>query len=294
MSDYLTTRELATLLRIKERKVYDLAASGQVPCTKATGKLLFPRREVERWLAAAQSSQRHNPSGTPPPAVFLGSHDPLLEWALRESCTGIASAFDSSLDGLTRFQAREGMATGMHLLESASGTWNIRQVQATCGGEPVVLVAWARRRRGLLVRRDDTRSIQGIADLPGQRLAARQAEAGAQHLLRHLLARDGVDADAINVVGAARSELDAALMVSEGKADVAFGLEVIAKLLGLPFVPVIEECFDLLVDRHAWFEPAFQTFWAFCQGAAFATRARDLAGYDISDLGAVRFNGPPS
>jgi len=35
MSEYLTTKELAELLRIKERKVYDLAASGAVPCSKA-------------------------------------------------------------------------------------------------------------------------------------------------------------------------------------------------------------------------------------------------------------------
>ena len=93
-TEYLTTRELAALLRIKERKVYDLAASGTVPCSKAMGKLLFPRTEIEAWIAAG----RHRPEsrqdirrGSAPrssfvrPNVVLGSHDPLLEWALRES-----------------------------------------------------------------------------------------------------------------------------------------------------------------------------------------------------------------
>ena len=37
MPEYLTTKELAELLRIKERKVYDLAAAGQVPCSKVSG-----------------------------------------------------------------------------------------------------------------------------------------------------------------------------------------------------------------------------------------------------------------
>ena len=50
MTEYLTTRELAELLRIKERKVYDLAASGKVPCSRATGRLLFPRAEIEAWI----------------------------------------------------------------------------------------------------------------------------------------------------------------------------------------------------------------------------------------------------
>ena len=54
MTQYLTTRELAELLRIKERKVYDLAASGEVPCSRATGKLLFPREAIDAWL------QRHS------------------------------------------------------------------------------------------------------------------------------------------------------------------------------------------------------------------------------------------
>ena len=55
LPDYLTTSELAELLRIKERKVYQMAASGKIPCTRATGKLLFPRKEVESWLEGKAS-----------------------------------------------------------------------------------------------------------------------------------------------------------------------------------------------------------------------------------------------
>ncbi len=54
-SDYLTTKELADLLRIKERRVYGLAASGDVPCVRVVGKLLFPRNQIEAWMAAARS-----------------------------------------------------------------------------------------------------------------------------------------------------------------------------------------------------------------------------------------------
>ena len=51
LPDFLTTREVAALLRVKERKVYDLAAAGQIPCRRITGKLLFPRAEIEAWLS---------------------------------------------------------------------------------------------------------------------------------------------------------------------------------------------------------------------------------------------------
>ena len=125
MSDeYLTTKELAALLRIKERKVYDLAASGAVPCSKALGKLLFPRAEIEQWLADGRTRAPERRTD-PPPDVFLGSHDPLLEWAIRESDCGLATNFDSSLDGLARFARRDGIASGLHLRDPETGVWNV-------------------------------------------------------------------------------------------------------------------------------------------------------------------------
>ena len=60
MTEFLTTKEVAALLRIKERKVYDLTSSGALPCTRAIGKLLFPRAQIEAWLAS--NSQTPSPS----------------------------------------------------------------------------------------------------------------------------------------------------------------------------------------------------------------------------------------
>ena len=56
MTDFLTTRELASILRVKERKVYDLVATGALPVRRVTGKLLFPRDEIEVWLGAQSRS----------------------------------------------------------------------------------------------------------------------------------------------------------------------------------------------------------------------------------------------
>ena len=147
MSEFLTTKELAELLRIKERKIYDLAASGTVPCSKATGKLLFPRDAINAWLKRHGSGLE--PSEVKPrPDVFLGSHDPLLDWALRESHSGIATYFDGSADGLSRFGQREGLAAGLHLYEASVDDWNTPLVIERCGALPVVLIEWAKRQRG--------------------------------------------------------------------------------------------------------------------------------------------------
>ena len=56
MNEYLTTAETARYLRLGERKLYELVAQGRIPCTKATGKWLFPKALLDRWLAGARAS----------------------------------------------------------------------------------------------------------------------------------------------------------------------------------------------------------------------------------------------
>ena len=89
MPDLLTTDEAATYLRLSERKLYELVANGAVPCTKVTGKWLFPKAALDRWLAAGLLTPAL--AHAPAPPIMGGSHDPLLEWAQRESGSGLAA-----------------------------------------------------------------------------------------------------------------------------------------------------------------------------------------------------------
>ncbi len=287
--EYLTTKEVADLLRIKERKVYDLAASSDIPCTRALGKLLFRRSAIDSWLS-------HHASGdgveTPaPPTVFLGSHDPLLEWCLRESRAGIASYVDGSLDGLDRFAQGEGIATGLHVFDPATDQWNVTEVERRFAGQPVVLVEWAWRERGLIVASGNPKKIEGVGNLDGQRIVPRQSKAGSQVLFEHLLEDAEVKDSVVNLEHAARTETDAALAVQEGQADAAFGLMAVASQFRLDFIPIIRERFDLLVWRSEWFEQPFQTFLAMTRSDLFAERISHMPGYDVADVGCVHFNG---
>jgi excisionase family DNA binding protein len=288
LTEYLTTRELAELLRIKERKVYDLAASGEVPCSRATGKLLFPRREIDAWLAR----NAQGPAAEPLPQVIVGSHDPLLEWALRESRCGLASYFDSSLDGLQRFADGAGIATGLHLYDADTDSWNRAAVERRFAHSSVVLVDWARRARGIILRPEASAAVNGLEDLAKLKIVPRQAEAGSQVLLEALLRQRSIDPQALNWTRAARSEVDAVIEVVEGRADAAFGLASLAGQHRLGFLPLIDEHYDILIDRHAWFEPTWQAFLAFCASAEFERHASEMVGYDVSARFTVNFNGP--
>jgi len=296
---YLTTKELADLIRVRERKVYDLAAAGEVPFTRVTGKLLFPRHLIEAWLARHTELSADLAALPDPPPVAAGSHDPLLDWALRDSRSDIATMFDGSLDGLERFADRRALFCGLHVPEEAPGPgeerealgWNQARVAARFAAMPVVLVEWAWRERGLIVQPDNPLQIAALSDIAGKRFVPRQAEAGTQHLFRALADRAGLDQGAVSFAPPARSEQDVAVSVLNGHADAGLGLLSVAREYRLGFVPLARERFDLLVWRRSWFEPAFQTLLAFCRSRAFADRAEELGGYDIGGLGRVWFNG---
>jgi putative molybdopterin biosynthesis protein len=294
MTQFLTTRELAAMLRVKERKVYELASEGVLPVRRVTGKLLFPRAEIEEWIVANGGTKPGRSAPAPAlPQVIAGGHDPLLEWALRESRSGIAAFLDGALDGLARLTNGDCIAAGLHIPERGKDAWNVAAVRESFGDRPVVLVEWAMRTRGLMFRAEKSRMIDSLKKARGLRFQSRQPEAGSELVLSQLLAREGLKKSDLNCVELVeRSETDLAMAISAGRADVGLGIEASARQFQLAFKPLITERFDLLIWRKAYFDPPFQTLIRFCASAPFERRAQELGGYDIAGFGTVHFNGP--
>ncbi|MEM8630895.1 MAG: substrate-binding domain-containing protein [Pseudomonadota bacterium] len=280
---YLTTREVADLLRVKERKVYDLAAEGEIPHRRITGKLLFPQEELRAWIEGAPEPPRDRP------ALLTGSHDPLLDWALRASGASLGTLICGSREGLERFQRAEAAVTGLHL--RSGDAWNIPDVEAL-GTQDAVLIAWARRSRGLMLRKSLT-GVDSLGDLKGRRLALRQEGSGTARLLDELMRAAGlVPQDFDEAPETARTESDAAAAVAAGEADAALGLQSMASRFGLRFLPLLDETFDLLIDRRAYFTAPVQTLFSFCRTQAFQDKAITMGGYDTRTLGQVRWLSP--
>lgn len=288
--ELMTTREVAEYLRIKERKVYDLVRARKIPCARVTGKWLFARGEIDRWVAGHQAAGAEAAEARPP--VIAGSHDPLLDWAARESRCGLALLPGGSRDGLRRIAAGGALAAGIHLLD-ASGDYNVPAVRRELPGQPVVVIGWAEREQGLVVAPGNPLGLGALADIAarGARLVARQEDAGSQVLLRHLAAAAGLDLAALATLPQpATSENDLGLAIVEGKADVGLAVRPVATQYRLGFVPLRRERFDLVMRRRDYFEPPVQALLAFARTPAFAARAADLGGYDIARLGTVVWN----
>jgi putative molybdopterin biosynthesis protein len=297
MTDFFTTRELASLLRVKERKIYDLAAEGKLPVRRVTGKLLFPRDEIEAWIltngAQCEPSFQSSERPAPPLAIVVGGHDPLLEWALRESRSEIAAYFDGTLDALERGPRQDFIAAGLHIPERDGDGWNLTAVREAYAGKPVVLIEWAKRNRGLIYRSDLGRPIRSLRSTRGLRFQRRQQEAGSEMVLARLLESERLrQEDLHSGETVERTEMDLAIAIASGKADVGLGIESMARQFRLGFTPLIVERFDLLVWRKAYFDPPMQKLLHFCASDTFVQRAKELGGYDIGGFDTVHFNGP--
>ncbi|MGR9115730.1 MAG: substrate-binding domain-containing protein [Gammaproteobacteria bacterium] len=293
MQELMTVQEVAEYLRIKERKVYDLLAHKRIPCTRVTGKWLFPRFQIDRWLEQNSEIQQEGFAEKMPPRLLVGSHDPLLEWALRESDFPFAIQTTGSSEGLARFISEDAMVCGLHILDPETNEYNIPVVQKNLDRQPVVLIEWARRQQGILVAPGNPLAIKQISDLKTKKVKIidRQAGAGSYILLETLLRREGISKEELTLlVQPARSELDIGAAVANGKADAGIAIEAVASQFKLDFIPLGYEFFDLVIHHRHYFDEPFQRLLSFTKQPQFLEKAEELDGYDVLRLGRVRYN----
>jgi excisionase family DNA binding protein len=288
----LTTQEAAEYLRLKERKIYELVSEGAIPCTKVTGKWLFPKEALDRWL----SSSLARPDGfdaTAPAPIVGGSHDPLLEWALRESGSGLATLPEGSEAGLQRLEQGGAVAAAIHLhaLED-DGDANVAALQARGAFHDAVLIGFVRREQGFVVAPGNPLRLHSISDVvtAKARMAMRPEGAGAHLLLLSLLFRAGLAMDQMTrVQPVCPTGPDVAQAIRAGRADCGVATRAVAGAAGLDFVPLTWESFDLVMRQRDYFRPALQALIGLVRSEALAARASELGGYDLAPAGIVRF-----
>ena len=229
--ELLTTGEAADYLRIGERLAHELIAERQVPCTKVTGKWLFPRADLDRWLLAGMA-RPHGVVPAEPPPIVGGSHDPLLQWALSESRAGLAILPEGSEAGYRRLLRGEVVAAAIHFhdVDDPERDANVEMVAREATLYDAVLIGFAAREQGMLVATGNPLDIGSLLDarLKKARLIVRPAGAGAQQLLEALLKRDGVQVSDCLIVAEAPTGPDIAQVIRAGHGDYGIATRAVA------------------------------------------------------------------
>jgi putative molybdopterin biosynthesis protein len=229
--------------------------------------------------------------------LCTGSHDLAIgvledQLKLRHPELKIAAANVGSLGGLLALQRGETHMAGTHLLDAESGVYNIPDIQRTIPKVPVVLVHLAQREQGILVARGNPKSIRGLGDLAtkGIRFVNRQAGSGTRLLLDFELKKLGISATSI--AGYEREEfthMAVGVAIASGLADAGLAVRAAAQALGLDFIPIANEQYDLLMRRAFFESPRGAQVHEVLGSRDFVDAVNALGGYDASRAGTVLY-----
>jgi putative molybdopterin biosynthesis protein len=247
---------------------------------KVQVELLRPQTEVDATL------------------VCIGSHDNILDLIAnhlhrRRPIVRISSAHVGSMGGIMAIRRGEAHIAGSHLLDETSGEYNISFIQRFLKSQPLQLINLCYRRQGLMVARGNPKKIAGFADIAreGLHFINRQNGAGTRLLTDKVLADAGIEA--ATIIGYDHEEythMSVAAAVANGSADAGMGILAAANALGLDFVPVAEERYDLIVPAEHLDDARVATLLKLIRDDSDLHRAiLALGGYDLRDCGRVLY-----
>ena len=299
MQRLLSTTEVAEFLNIHEKMVYTLVADKAMPATKIAGKWLFPQYLIEQWV---ENNTINFPDNARPLTsnqrliVLAGSNDPLLDKAItlfNQSHRGHLAVFGNvgSMGGVQALRNNLCHIAASHLIQDDESDYNFQFAAQEFDKMPVV-INFCRRVQGLIVPKGNPKAIASIADLgrAGLRMVNRPLGTGTRLLLDKELQKAEIRGD--KIIGYDQEvsrHIDAGLEVLAGRADVGLGIETAANTLGLDFLPLRWERFDLMVAKDVFFEKSIQSFFSLLQSPSFREVGKVLKGYDIEQAGKIVF-----
>ncbi len=227
--------------------------------------------------------------------VVTGSHDltmELLADALRREQKGVRliSTNVGSLSGLMALARDEAHIAGSHLLDEETGEYNLPYVRRLIPDRDVVVLGFVYREQGLIVPPGNPKNIRDLEDLtrPDVVFVNRQRGAGTRVLLDYELKRRGINPRQIK--GYERMEythLAVAATVKSGAADCGLGILAAARALGLDFIPLFRERYDLVIPREYYESDLLAPLLEVIRSDRFREAVEALGGYDTSIMGEV-------
>jgi putative molybdopterin biosynthesis protein len=295
----MNTKEVAEYLGVHEKQVYALIRDRELPATRITGKWIFPRDLIDRWIAVhAKAGEEGAPGrrkGSDPGLLAAGSNDPVLEIllnAVKESSPGllIFSSSTGSTEGLRLLGEGATDIAWCHLLDPETGSYNIPFLSSYLGDRKFAVVHLFYRELGFISAKDAPLRVARFEDLASKdvRFINRQEGSGTRVFLDYNLRKRAIDPSGIRGYDrVVYTHVEAGLALLSGEADACLATVAVARMLGLPFVSLVKESFDMVLAQHTFFTRGVQAFIGTLNSASFRTRVAPLGDYDFSDSGKI-------
>ena len=231
--------------------------------------------------------------------LAIGSHDntlDLLDSMLRKAHPQfrLTSAHVGSLGGIMALKRRQCHLAGSHLLDPATGVYNIKAIEDNLE-EPTVLLRLVDREQGILTAPGNPLGISSIEDLakPGVRFINRQRGSGTRVLLDYRLSCLGIAPTSINGYRDEEyTHMNVAAAVLSGRVDAGLAVRAAANALGLPFMPIGVEEYDLVIPKRFFVTDAVQALLEVIRSEAFAHTVEGMGGYGTQKTGQIIWEYP--
>ncbi|HQL01447.1 MAG TPA: helix-turn-helix transcriptional regulator [Smithellaceae bacterium] len=297
--DLMNTKEVAKYLDIHEKQVYALIKAAKIPCTRVTGKWIFPLRLIEDWIeSSAQDGlqqARRKINKMEGALLASGSNDPVLDMlltAMKKDHTDfhIFSANTGSTAGLEALNSGLTDIAFSHLLDAETGDYNIPFLKKYCPDQNPVVVNLFTRQIGFVLSREMTKPFTGWESLIKNKLrfVNRQKGSGIRLLVDEQLDRLSIPPDAVSgYENEVYTHFEVGLSVVSGEADAGIASAAVAKIFDVGFAPLQNERFDMILSKDTFFQPPVQAFIETLQSRPFKARVEKIGHYSFQDSGRI-------
>jgi len=297
--EIMNTKEVAQYLDIHEKQVYALIKASRIPATRVTGKWIFPKNLIDEWLETnakgGMAEAREKGKRIEGALLASGSNDPILDILntfIKQSHPElfIFSANVGSTEGLRALNQGYTDLAWSHLLDPKSGEYNTPFLTTYLPKLKPVVINLFSRELGFLVAPENPLHFRGFEDLTKKkvRFINRQEGSGTRVLLDHHL--KNLNISSAEIQGYEKqvyTHFEVGLAILAKEAEVGIATVAAAKLLGLSFIPITQESFDMIMDKDTYFDRSVQAFIEVLNSREFRTRVNRLGSYDFKNSGKI-------
>ena len=305
----LSAQDAADMLKVSKSTVYNMIRSGEISSYMVWRKVRFTEDDIKNYIsrsAAAQTKRYSRPDAATGFDLSAGSGErenrgfvicgqdlmlDVLSNYMRAHGVPALRAYIGSYDSLTLLYKNKIDVASSHLWDSETDQYNIPYVKRLLPGIRAVVIHLTCRMQGFYIRKGNPKSIRAWEDFGRDDIVMinREHGAGSRVLLDENLKLLGISGSGVKGYTAEKpSHLALASAVSSGKADVAVGIEKIARQVdNIDFIPMKKERYDLVVKKELMPSPEIRTMMDIIKSPAFNREFSDIGGYDTSDMGKI-------